>query len=100
MIRVVIHLGVHDHLVAEGRSQKIVVQVKSPIKEKMFHTPWATPLAIVLAASNFFLSEHLLKENGEGPMEVLKCNKLHQMVDKFIALSSPNIWNLVISFKH
>ncbi len=33
-------------------------------------------------------------------MEVLKGDKLRQMMDKFITLSSPNICNLVASFKH
>jgi hypothetical protein len=66
----------------------------------MVHTPWATLLAIVLVASKCFLFEHLLNEDGEGPMEVLKGDKLHQVMDKFIALSSSNIWNLIISFKH
>jgi hypothetical protein len=90
----------HGHLVAEGHSREIAVQVKSLVKEKMFHTPWGTLSTIVLVASKCFLSEHLLNENGKGPMEVLKDDKLHQVMDKFIALSSPNIWNLIVYFKH
>jgi len=50
--------------------------------------------------SKTFLSEHLLNEDGEGPMEVLKGNELCQVMDKFITLSSPNIWNLIASFKY
>jgi hypothetical protein len=30
----------------------------------------------------------------------LKGNKLHQMMDMFIVLSLPNVWNLVTPFKH
>jgi hypothetical protein len=90
----------YDHLVVKGHSREIVVQVKSLVKEKMSHTPWATPSTIVLVASNFFLSKHLLNEDGKGLMEVLKGANLHQVMDKFIALSSFNIWNLIVSFKH
>jgi hypothetical protein len=45
----------------------------------------------VLIASKTFLSEHLLNGVGEGLMEILKGDKLRQMMDKFITLSSPNI---------
>jgi hypothetical protein len=55
---------------------------------------------IPLATSKTFLSKHLLNEDGEGLMEVLKGDKLHLMMDKFIALSSPNVYNLVASFEH
>jgi hypothetical protein len=33
-------------------------------------------------------------------VEVFKADKLHQVMDKFIRLSSPNVWNLVASFKY
>jgi hypothetical protein len=42
----------------------------------------------------------MLNEDGEGPVEVLKGEKLCQMMDKFITLFSSNIRNLVASFKH
>jgi hypothetical protein len=57
----------------------------------VFHTQGATMSAIVLVISRTFLSKHLLDEDGEGPMEVLNGNKLHQAMDKFIMLSSPNV---------
>jgi hypothetical protein len=46
----------------------------------------------VLVASKTFLSKHMLNEDGEGRMEVLKGKKLCKMMDKFITL--------VASFKH
>jgi len=55
------------------------------------YIPGATTLAIVLVASKTFLSEHLLNKDGEGQVEVLKGDKLHQVMDKFIVLSSPNV---------
>jgi hypothetical protein len=42
----------------------------------------------------------MLNKDGEGPMEVLKIKKLHQVMDKFITLSSFNVWNLIACFKH
>jgi hypothetical protein len=61
------------------------------VKEEVFHILEATALAIMLVASITIISEHQLNEDGERPMEVLKCNKLCLVMDKFIALSSPNI---------
>ncbi len=91
----IIHLGTHDHPLVEGRSRIFFDQVKSMVKEEVFHTLGANVSAIVLATSKTFLSEHLLNEDGQGPMEVLKGNKLRQLMDKFIVLSSPNVHNLV-----
>jgi fructose-1-phosphate kinase PfkB-like protein len=46
------------------------------------------------------LIKHLFNEDGEGPVEVLKGNKLHQVMDKFMTLCCPNIRNLEALFKH
>jgi hypothetical protein len=42
LIQVTIHLGMHDHLMANSCSKKVVNQVKSLVKEEVFCTPWAT----------------------------------------------------------
>jgi hypothetical protein len=36
----------------------------------------------------------------KGPMELLKGHKLHQIMDKFEALCSRSVRNLIASFKH
>jgi hypothetical protein len=93
LTQIAIHLRMHDHLVVEGHSREVVEQVKSLVKE-VFQTPWATSSAIELAANKtLILSEHLLNEDGKGPMEVLKGDKLCQMMDMFITLFLPNVWN-------
>jgi hypothetical protein len=46
---------------------------------------------IVLATSKTFLFKHLVHEDREGQEEVFKGKTLCQMMDKFIALSSPNV---------
>ncbi len=88
-----IHLNTHDHPVVEGCSRKVVEQVKPLLQEEVACTSGATTLAIALVVSNNFLSKHLL-------VEVLKGDKLHKMMNKFVALFSSNVRNLVASFKH
>jgi hypothetical protein len=77
--------------VVEGRSREVLDQVKSLVKEDMSCTPRVIVLTIVLTSSKTFLSEHLLNKDGEGPVEFFKGDKLCQMMDKFIMVSSPNI---------
>ncbi len=55
---------------------------------------------IMLFASKTFMSQHLLNEDGEGLVEPLEGNKLWQMMDMFTTFCSPNVKNLVASFKH
>jgi hypothetical protein len=54
----------------------------------------------MLATSKTFVSQHLLNDNGEGPVEPLKGNKLWQMMDRFTTFCFPNVNNLVASCKH
>jgi hypothetical protein len=53
-----------------------------------------------LNASKTFLAHHLFNENGEGHVEIIQGEKLHNVMDKFQPLYSPNIYNLITSFKH
>jgi hypothetical protein len=64
------------------------------------HTPSTKTLTITMETNKTFLAEHLLNEDGEGLVEFLKVDKLHQVIDKFMTLCFPNIKNLVASFKH
>jgi len=54
-------------------------QVKSLVEGEVFHTPRLIVLAIALVVNKTFLSEHLLNEDGQGLMEVLKGDKLCQV---------------------
>jgi hypothetical protein len=45
----------------------------------------------VLVVGKTFLLEHMLNKDGKGRVEVLKGKTLHQLMDKFMVLSSPNI---------
>jgi hypothetical protein len=84
----------------EGHSIEVFEQVKSLVKEETFCTLGAIMLAIALVVGRTFISEHLLNEDGQGLVEILKGDKLHQVMEKFLALFSPNVWNLIVSFKH
>ncbi len=42
MTQTTIHLGKHDHLMAEGCSREVFDQVKSLVKEEVSHTLGAT----------------------------------------------------------
>jgi len=95
-----IHLGLHDHSMAESCLKEVCKQVKSSVEKEVSRTLGATMLVITLPKSKTFLLEHLLNEDGHGLVEVLKGDKLRQVMDKFLALSSPNVRNLVTSFKH
>jgi hypothetical protein len=86
--------------VVEGWLGEFFDQVKSLVQKEVPHTLEVTTLAITLATSKIFLFTHLLNEDGEGQVEVLKHEKLGQVINKFIAMSSPNIQNLFTSFKH
>ncbi len=49
--------------------------------------------------SKTFLMSYLLDESSDGIVELFKGEQLEHIYDKFYELSSPNICNLVISFK-
>jgi divalent metal cation (Fe/Co/Zn/Cd) transporter len=61
------------------------------VEEELSYTLGATALAIALVASKTFLLEYLFNKDGKGQVEVFKADKLHQVMDKFIRLSSPNV---------
>jgi len=77
-----------------------IKQVKVLFEVEVSHTPSTKTSTITMVRSKTFLIEHLLNEDGEGLVEFLKGDKLHQVMDKFMTLCSPNIKNLVALFKH
>ncbi len=77
-----------------------IEQVKVLLQVEVSHTPSTKTSTITMATSKTFLVEHLLNEDGEGLVEFMKNNKLHQVMDKFMTLCSCNIKNLVASFRH
>jgi len=58
----------------------------------------ATNSAIALLASKEFLATYLFN-NGEEKKGMLQGNELHEVMDRFQYLSSPNIRNVISSFR-
>jgi hypothetical protein len=50
--------------------------------------------------SKIFPSCHLFNEDGKGPMELFKVEKLNKTLLKFVPLCFPSICNLIVSLKH
>ncbi len=60
----------------------------------------AKMFAISLNANKNFLAKHLLDDCKDGKVELFKGEQFEQIQDKFCEINSPNIHNLVASFKH
>jgi hypothetical protein len=70
------------------------------VVDKVCCMPIATILAVALSTRKTFLFHHLFYEDGQGFVELLKGEKLNQMLLKFIPLCSHGIHNFIISLKH
>jgi hypothetical protein len=68
------------------------------IAEQVDKTPKALNFAIALFASKDFLMNYLF-HNGEGEKEMLKGEEMEDVMDCFQYLSSPNIQNVISSFR-
>jgi hypothetical protein len=95
-----IQLGIHYDSVVNGRCKELVPQVKLLFHAEVSHSPSVTNFIITLVANKTFISMHLLYEDGDDPTELLRGDKLNEMMDTFIKFCSFNSWNLISSLKH
>ncbi len=95
-----IHFGMHIHLVAHGKCWKITCQIKDMVRKEVNQTPNTNAFVITLASNKTFLFKHLLNDDNEGHIELLKGKRLHKGMENFFTLCSPNVWNLIASLKH
>jgi hypothetical protein len=72
----VIHLGTHAHPVANNKCGKSFQEMKNMVANKVCCMPTTTILIIALFVNKTFFSYHLFNENGEGPIKLLKGDKL------------------------
>jgi hypothetical protein len=72
MSRATIHLGVHNHFIADGKCQELVEETRMLIVEEVDCTPNAKIFSISLSASKTFLVSYLLDDSSDGIMELLK----------------------------
>jgi hypothetical protein len=70
------------------------------VANEVYHTPTATILAIILSTNKNFFFHHFFNKDGIGPIELLKGEKLNQMLLKFVPLCSLRVCNLITSLKH
>jgi hypothetical protein len=80
--------------------KKSFEEIKVLVEGQVSCTFDAKIFAIVLNVNKASLPHHLFNENGEGPMEFFQGEKFDKVMDKFEPFYSPNIWNLIASFKH
>ena len=93
--RACIHLGWHDHLVADGVCRESVDESYKCVATEVYKTPKATTSAIQMAASQAFLSDYLFNT----PTQEEKQLNLESVMDKFSYLASPNCRNIVSGSK-
>jgi len=98
--KAVIHFGVHNHLVADGKCKEFLEKTRRLNAKEVNCTLNVKMFAISLSAIKTFLARHLLDNCSNGKVELFKGEQLEQIQDKFYELSSPNIRNLIASFKH
>jgi hypothetical protein len=72
MSRTVIHLGVHNHHVANGKCQESIEEIKRLITKEVDYMPYAKIFSISLNASKTFLASYLLDDFSDGIVELLK----------------------------
>ncbi len=81
------------------RCRQVVSQVNFAQGKGFAHTVY-NKLHNSFATNKTFLYMCLLNEDGDGPMELFRGDKLNQLLEKFTEFYSPNIKNLVSSLKH
>ena len=97
--RACIHVGTHQHPVANGLFQESIERATQILETHVNKTPTATNSAIALAASKEFLSTEIFALDREGTPKPLCGESLIKVMDRFRILSSPNIRNAISTFR-
>jgi hypothetical protein len=66
-----IHLGVHKHLVVDGKCREYVDETKRLISKEVNHMLDAKIFMISLGDNKTFLATHLFDDSGDGIVEFL-----------------------------
>ncbi len=81
-----IHLGTHEHLITEGMCREALEEIKL-VEGQVSRTPDTKISTITLNANKAFLAHHLFNKNGEEHVEILKGEKLNEVMES----SNPSI---------
>ena len=98
MTRACVHLGSHDHPVKSGDHRDFIDLADSLIGDQVERTPSATRSAIVLETAKEVLGPLLLVKEGD-PQKILELDELQGIFDRCKHLTSPNIRNVVTTFR-
>ncbi len=99
MTRACIHFGSHNHHVPINGCCESIMITKTLMRLKVEKNPIATTLTIVLAINKTLLN-HGLFGSSEPTTTKLQQAHLRGLIDRFLTFFSPNIKNLVSTFKH
>ncbi len=79
LLRVAIHLGVHNHHVVNGKCQEFIQETKRLIVKEVDRKPNAKISSISFIASKTFLANYLFDDSSDGKMELLKGEQLEHI---------------------
>jgi len=71
-----IHLGVHKHLVVDGKWKESMDKTKRLNTKEIDCTPVTKIFVNSLSAKKTFLAKHLLDDSGNGMVELLHSEQL------------------------
>jgi hypothetical protein len=71
-----IHLGVHNHLIADGKCKESLEETRKLIVEKVDRTTNTKMFVISLRASKTFLVKHMFDDCSDDKVELLKGEQL------------------------
>ncbi len=74
-----IHLGVHNHLVVDGKCQEFVKETRMLIIEEVDRMPDAKIYAISLSANKTLLASYLIDDSSDDIVELLMVDFLEHI---------------------
>ncbi len=69
MSRTIIHLGVHNHPIVDGKCKESLEEIRRSITREVDPMPNVKMSMISLSASKTFLARHLLNDCSDGKVE-------------------------------
>ncbi len=76
LLRAAIHLGTHAYLVVDNKCKESFQEMMNVVADEVCCTPIINTSIIFLSMSKTFLFHHLFNDDGKGPMELFKVEKL------------------------
>jgi hypothetical protein len=74
-----IHLGVHNHLVVDGKCRESLDETRRLITKEVVCTLYAKTFAIPFNVSKTFLAKHPFNDCNDGTMEFLRGEQLEHI---------------------